>query len=92
MSSTTQRFLTALEPGHRDESLHSVYHRAVNMTNAILVVDEAKDASPLLEACFDHRFPVAVDLVRHDPNVPRIESSSMRIVGEPEIRRFLEKR
>ena len=92
MNRVTDRFLGALNPLHRDEGEHGVYHRATNMTSAVLVVDEGGDASSLMKACFEHRFPVAVDLVRHDPCVPRIETTSKKIVGEPEIRYFLKSR
>jgi hypothetical protein len=59
------------------------------MTNAVLVVNEDDDASSLVKACFEHHFPVAVALARHDPCVPRIETSSQKVVGEPQIRLFL---
>jgi len=86
----TERFVEALNSGARDEG--SVYYRAANMTNALLVVDEEHDAKGLVEACFENQFPVAVVLVRHDPSVPRIETESESIVGEPSIRKFLESR
>lgn len=91
-SHATERFLHALSPAGRDEGERSVFYRAANMTCGVLVVDEGSDASPLLEACFEHRFPVAVNFVRHDPSVPRIEMSSEEVVGESEIRYFLASR
>ncbi len=89
MNPLTERFLGALKPEHGDETENSVYHRAAKKTSAVLVVNEDEDASSLVTACFEHRFPVAVELVRHDPCVPRIEMTSRRIVGEQEILNFL---
>ena len=88
----TERFVEALKPHQRDESSGSIYDRAANMTEAVLVVDEGDDASSLVEACFEKRFPVAVDLVRHDPSVPRIETGSRDIIGRSAINRFLSSR
>ena len=88
----TERFLHALSPAGRDEGERSLFHRVANMTSGVLVVDEESDARPLLVACFESRFPVAVNYVRHDPSVPRIETSSEEVVGEPEIRHFLASR
>jgi hypothetical protein len=87
MNPVTERFVELLDPRQRDEN---VYYRATNMTDAILVVDEESDASSLVEACFESRFPVAVSRVRHDPSVPRIEFSTEEDrVGETAIREFL---
>ncbi len=88
----TENFLSALKPVNRDEGEGSVYHRAANMTSAVLVLDEDTDATGLVEECFEHHLPVAVDLVRHDPCVPRIEIASREIVGEGPIRSFLANR
>ena len=88
----TERFVRALTPHQRDDSGGSIYDRAANMTDAVLVVDEGTDASSLVEACFEKRFSVAVDLVRHDPLVPRIDTGSQQIVGSTAIRKFLASR
>ncbi len=88
----TENFLSALRPGHREEGEGSVYHRATNMTSGVLVVNEDEDSTLLVQECFEHRFPVAVDLVRHDPDVPRIETASQQIVGQARIRSFLASR
>ncbi len=84
-----EQFLRAMDPDRRDETPDSVFYRAANMTEAVLVVAEDSDSSSLVQDCFEEQFPVVVDVVRHDPFVPRVVTSSQEIVGEDAIRQFL---
>lgn len=67
----------------------SLYYRANNRIKGVLVVAPDFDASTLIRDCFDANFPITMEALEDDPDVPRLETISEQYVGNVAIRAFL---
>lgn len=83
-----ERLVEAFDPVGREEGVGSVYYRAMNMTQGVLVANQ-EDSVEIMTECLEAGFPVALELREESPYDPRIETPSESVIGRSAISGFL---